>query len=220
METKICTKCKRELPLTEEYFYIGNGGFRSMCKDCYRQYAREKYRNRNGSISKEKGRPVTAKASEKGTMKCRECGIELPYTNEYFTAHKSYKSGLSTRCKTCESDYQRERYSRRVGTKYITKEEKIKAEEKKCKEISKRLMNEKIEAGLDLSKIKLANGKKYKISIKKNWKKKYEPFFEGVMMQDCKTHVTFKHKLGYTESFLKADFLTGDYKVEEVKSFA
>lgn len=36
-ETKVCTKCKRELPLTEEYFYKNNrhkNGFDSSCKEC------------------------------------------------------------------------------------------------------------------------------------------------------------------------------------------
>ncbi|WP_353096191.1 hypothetical protein [Tissierella praeacuta] len=73
------------------------------------------------------------------------------------------------------------------------------------------------EEGLNLSDLKLKLGKKYRISIRKKSKKKYEPFFEGTMIQDCKTHVTFKHRLGYRESFLKVDFLTGDYKIEEVK---
>ena len=97
-------------------------------------------------------------------------------------------------------------------------EEKAKREQ----EAFERMINEEVtEEGLNLNKIKFQIGKKYKIQRLKNAKREYEKYMEGTMMQDCKTHVTLKHKfLGYTESFLKADFLIGDYKVEEVKSFA
>ena len=37
METKICSKCGKELPLTE-YYSRGNGKLRSECKTCHKQY--------------------------------------------------------------------------------------------------------------------------------------------------------------------------------------
>lgn len=40
-ETKICTKCKKDLPATLEYFYCWNqheDGLRHHCKDCWKQY--------------------------------------------------------------------------------------------------------------------------------------------------------------------------------------
>jgi hypothetical protein len=39
---KTCTKCNRELPATEEFFYLNSryaDGFRGWCKDCDRAYA-------------------------------------------------------------------------------------------------------------------------------------------------------------------------------------
>lgn len=41
MDTKICTKCKRELPATLDFFYKqkrGLFGLHSRCKECYREY--------------------------------------------------------------------------------------------------------------------------------------------------------------------------------------
>lgn len=41
MDTKICTKCKKELPATLEYFYKSNRGalgLHSICKVCTREY--------------------------------------------------------------------------------------------------------------------------------------------------------------------------------------
>jgi hypothetical protein len=45
MEYKICTKCKKELPSTAEYFHRGVGkyGFRAVCKKCLSGYFSEYY---------------------------------------------------------------------------------------------------------------------------------------------------------------------------------
>lgn len=46
METKKCTKCHKELPLTFEYFYrdkYSKDGFRAQCKSCQQKYAKQYY---------------------------------------------------------------------------------------------------------------------------------------------------------------------------------
>ena len=43
-KTKFCTKCKKELPATTDYFYYSKkskDGLRYHCKDCWRDYKRE-----------------------------------------------------------------------------------------------------------------------------------------------------------------------------------
>lgn len=48
METKICTKCGRELPATEEYFYKKSAkkdGLKAYCKDCSKKYHKEWAKN-------------------------------------------------------------------------------------------------------------------------------------------------------------------------------
>lgn len=54
--TKICTKCNKELPATEEYFQKhikGKYGLRSYCKECRSKY-QKKYNKTYNHINKEK----------------------------------------------------------------------------------------------------------------------------------------------------------------------
>ncbi len=65
MKTKICTKCKRELPITLEYFYSDKrrkGGLRSQCQQC-EQKAMQEYRQKY--LQTEKGRENSRKYRQK-----------------------------------------------------------------------------------------------------------------------------------------------------------
>jgi len=58
-KTKICVKCKKELPATTEYFYYcgkHKDGLRYQCKDCQREYKRSRRREiaKNTKIYKKK----------------------------------------------------------------------------------------------------------------------------------------------------------------------
>lgn len=66
METKICTKCGRELPI--ESFYWRNkaqGRRRSECKDCHNGYVKQKYQEKRQEISELKLK-----------HKCEKCGYD------------------------------------------------------------------------------------------------------------------------------------------------
>lgn len=53
-ETKICTKCKRELPLSEFSLDVAyKGGHKTWCKDCYRKVRQEWYA-KNRAVANEK----------------------------------------------------------------------------------------------------------------------------------------------------------------------
>lgn len=54
MDTKKCSKCGRELPLTE-YYSRGNGKLRSECKQCHKNYVKNKYNERKEMVNKIKG---------------------------------------------------------------------------------------------------------------------------------------------------------------------
>lgn len=92
--TKICSKCKRELPATTEYFARHKShkdGFQSYCKQCR-------------SIAKPKYTPLD------GYKLCSKCKRELPATQEYFgwrIAYKGRKPGLDSHCKQCKSENDR-----------------------------------------------------------------------------------------------------------------
>lgn len=85
---KRCSKCKRYLSLTFQ-FYIKNPqnkcGYNSRCREC------------EGSHFKEMRIP------RQGFMYCITCGKELPFTSEYFVKNLRSKSGLRSKCKECEN---------------------------------------------------------------------------------------------------------------------
>ena len=64
MDTKICTKCKKELPLTS-FYSRGNGKYRSECKECHRGYVKAQYRKRKDEINNLKKQCVCQKCGEK-----------------------------------------------------------------------------------------------------------------------------------------------------------
>lgn len=67
MNTKICRKCGRELPLTEEYFQRrkkgSKDGFRNDCKECKRR-ADHRYYESHKEIHSEKGRQYRIRNEE------------------------------------------------------------------------------------------------------------------------------------------------------------
>lgn len=87
--TKMCNKCKKELPMTTEYFHKDKDkkdGFHTICKDCRR------------------GKPKEVDNTPEGFIKCTKCENILPATSEYFHRDKyNKKYGLRRRCKDCST---------------------------------------------------------------------------------------------------------------------
>lgn len=92
---KVCTKCKRELPETLEYFFkrkSGKNGLMSVCKECHGHTFMKK---------------ITYNDKDK---KCAECGETYPYTNEHFHRTSRTKSGLMNYCKKCANKLGKRHY--------------------------------------------------------------------------------------------------------------
>ncbi|MZK53643.1 HNH endonuclease [Clostridium beijerinckii] len=68
--------------------------------------------------------------NEKLTKTCGMCGIEKPWTLEYFKRDRTMKSGLSSRCKKCDSVLRHKKYIKEnaKNIEIRTKETKIKEE--------------------------------------------------------------------------------------------
>lgn len=90
MKTKICSKCKKELPLTTEYYHRRRDrkiGFRSECKECglkqkrdYRKtegskIMRKKYQQSNRGKESQKKANEKYLSSEKNREKARQCTL-------------------------------------------------------------------------------------------------------------------------------------------------
>ena len=95
-EFRTCTKCKRTLPNTIEYFNW-NSKFNntiSICKECQSSKSKKRHelikeQNKNKSLYYE------------GTRKCKKCGRDLPNNRLYFSVDLSCKDGLRHVCREC-----------------------------------------------------------------------------------------------------------------------
>ena len=105
METKICTKCGRELPI--DYFYWRDkkaGRRRSECKQCHNGYVKQKYQERKENID-----------DLKSSLKCAKCGDDRSYVLDFhhkdpkekdntisrLTAHQASKERLNQELQKC-----------------------------------------------------------------------------------------------------------------------
>ena len=71
MDTKKCTKCGLDLPLTE-YYSRGNGRLRSECKKCHSNYVKNKYQERKNLVNE-----------IKASYSCMKCGENRIYTLDF-----------------------------------------------------------------------------------------------------------------------------------------
>lgn len=99
IQSKCCTKCGVEKPLTNEFFKerkftSGNIGFRGECKECHNKIAATRYTNR---VKKDK-KIVLQK-------KCDKCS-EIK-DNTFFHKNSGRIDGLSVYCKDCSNEYKR-----------------------------------------------------------------------------------------------------------------
>ena len=81
METKICTKCGRELPLDQFNWRDKNKGTRrSECKECHCNYMKNKYQEKKNTIQELKSQ-----------RKCAKCGESRGYVLDYHHIDPSQK---------------------------------------------------------------------------------------------------------------------------------
>lgn len=80
MDTKKCSKCGRELPLTE-YYSRGDGRLRSECKECHKTYVKGKYQERKNTIGE-----------VKASIGCVKCGEKRPYVLDFHHKDSSIKN--------------------------------------------------------------------------------------------------------------------------------
>lgn len=85
MDTKICTQCGKELPLTE-YYSRGNVRLRSECKECHKKYVKAMYQKRKNTVGE-----------IKSFVGCAKCGEKRPYTLDFHHKDPAIKDGIIAR---------------------------------------------------------------------------------------------------------------------------
>lgn len=87
METKICTKCKRKLPIDQFYWRDKKAGSRrSECKDCHNGYVKLKYAERQKSIEE-----------IKTNLRCAKCGESRGYVLDFHHKNPEEKDSAVSR---------------------------------------------------------------------------------------------------------------------------
>lgn len=81
METKICTKCKRELPIEDfNWREKSKGTRRSECKYCHTDYMKQVYENKKDFV-----------ADIKSRLTCKKCGESKSYVLDFHHLDPSEK---------------------------------------------------------------------------------------------------------------------------------
>lgn len=104
IKTKICTKCKRELPATIDYFHRqcqNKSGLRSWCKECRSEYSNHTNRLRRYKITVEEYDEMY----DKQYGRCAICGIHQSELERVFCVDHNHKTGKvrGLLCNDCNS---------------------------------------------------------------------------------------------------------------------
>ncbi len=116
---KTCSRCKSVKPVSEFHHNRTSGdGYSAQCKDCIKTYT-IRYVENNKSGARRHDQP--------GQKLCHTCNTVKPTTG--FCQNVWHKDGRSTRCKECQSKYQREQRKRYKAKNSL---EAVCVREKKC----------------------------------------------------------------------------------------
>ena len=133
METKICTKCGKELPATTKYFRLkktaGKSDYLNSAWNAKKEYRVKRYKENQEKFveySREyrKIHYQYAPKPKDGHKFCMGCGEEFPATTDYFRIkNKDGKFGLTGQCKKCLCEIDKMYY--RDNKKELTEKNKI-----------------------------------------------------------------------------------------------
>lgn len=109
MKERICIKCHRSYPLTEDYFYKNNLtrgviNFRTDCKECFTYENRIKYKLRKLKAEQAKKDAWKDEFKDK-TFICKHCGKEKTF--EQMRVNTTTKK-VESRCKACFNEKHKE----------------------------------------------------------------------------------------------------------------
>lgn len=126
---------------------------------------------------------------------CRTCGEVKELNPDNFYRHGTNTTGFNTQCKMCASAQQksyRTKANRRTKKEQVARAIKIKRLDESCKYEIK---------------------KKENLRAKEEW---YGNKFVGKVIYQDKRLLTLRNDSGIVETFLKIDFVIGDYQYKAI----
>lgn len=85
IKTKVCSKCGKELPMTDEYFYKNGDKYRPACKECINKHNTEYYKThkaRYDCYAKNRQR-IRNEFLAKWRKPCQKCGEQRLYLIQF-----------------------------------------------------------------------------------------------------------------------------------------
>jgi hypothetical protein len=189
MDMKVCSKCKRELPATEEYFNRNGDGFQYRCKKCQQDYYlknKEKYNEMGRKRYRDQHPLNETEIIPEGYKKCCKCEKIKPATTEYFGKSAKAKDGFKYSCKECrKSEYMENQEHNIVKNKkrYKEKKEEIAVKNKEYKEKRKEWYREYAQGYYK------ENQDKIKSRVKQNFYKRMEEDIGYKILQRCRVRL-------------------------------
>jgi len=121
---------------------------------------------------------------------CRKCGEDKELNAELWHRNRSSKTGYAAICKVCNN---KENQGKRIPAGLIVPEKDLSFQ--------------------GIPKLEIKMNRKYKFIVPGDGNRRNEKF-EGEVIQIQDRHITFRHKLGFAETFLKWDL--SQYQIKEV----
>lgn len=151
IQTKVCSHCGRELPITNFGRHSRTkDGYQPCCRECQSQMNKGHKKRQPFEHNEAPAKPEEPETIPEGMKKCCHCGRILPVTE--FRRHKKSPDGLQYACKECQVE---------MTTK--AKQKRTENRKKVIREAQKEVIKEKILAGdPDIPKVEIHHEVVYK----------------------------------------------------------
>ena len=151
IQTKVCSHCGRELPITNFGRHSRTkDGYQPCCRECQSQMNKGHKKRKPFEHNEAPAKPEEPEQIPEGMKKCCHCGRILPVTE--FRRHKKSPDGLQYACKECQ-----------VEMTTAAKQKKAEKRKEVIREAQKEVIKEKILAGdPDIPKVGIHNELVYK----------------------------------------------------------
>lgn len=182
METKICTKCNIEKPVSEFQFRKDTGKYRTQCKKCENELkrnwaiknknkvieSRKKYEENNKEKIKERRKIYNEKRRDivydlNSYQVCTKCNIEKPITDFSYDSKKNYYVKI---CKTCKCEYTKA-YKKANAEKVALAQKRYRENNKEKLALNHKIYRENNKEKIYLRGKKYRENKKEEIRLKK-----------------------------------------------------